>query len=180
MIGLSFFSLICFFPWGGGVVDDRKTFQRLFTESMVNKTELTSYTRLQYKPASSSSHPSLALGNPAHANPRSGHAPLPSPYHPYSQQGQQSYHTQTPGHGHHMNPIQYGSPQPGDYQHQHHQQGYAPSPQRARQRENSGPAEGRKEVLFEIVGAPYFTPLEGTLKCFYAVAKPYPSRNTAM
>lgn len=37
-----------------------------------------------------------------------------------------------------------------------------------------------KEVLFEIMGYPHFLPGEEECKCFFAVAKPYPSRNTAM
>jgi hypothetical protein len=36
------------------------------------------------------------------------------------------------------------------------------------------------EVLFEIVGYPHFVEGEGTCKCFFATAKTYPSRNTAM
>lgn len=37
-----------------------------------------------------------------------------------------------------------------------------------------------KEVLFEIMGYPHFMPGEEECTCFFAVAKPYPSRNTAM
>lgn len=37
-----------------------------------------------------------------------------------------------------------------------------------------------KEVLFEIMGYPHFMEGEDECKCFLAVAKPYPSRNTAM
>ena len=37
-----------------------------------------------------------------------------------------------------------------------------------------------KEVLFEIKGYPHFLPDTDEFKCFFAVAKPYPSRNTAM
>lgn len=37
-----------------------------------------------------------------------------------------------------------------------------------------------KEILFEIMGYPHFLPGEEECKCFFAVAKPYPSRNTAM
>ncbi|KAF9780551.1 hypothetical protein BJ322DRAFT_1083717 [Thelephora terrestris] len=36
------------------------------------------------------------------------------------------------------------------------------------------------EVLFEIIGYPHFVEGEGTCKCFFATAKTYPSRNTAM
>lgn len=36
------------------------------------------------------------------------------------------------------------------------------------------------EVLFEIVGYPHFLDGEDTCKCFFATAKTYPSRNTAM
>lgn len=167
-------------------MDDRNTFQRLFTESMVNKTELTSYTRLQYKPSPSTSNSSLALANATASYPHSnaGHAPLPAPYHPYAQQAHVPYHQQASGppqgqgpgpHGHHFG-APTSSPRPAGY---HPQQGYTHTPQQRRQRDQ-GSTEGRKEVLFEIVGAPYFLPLEDTFKCFYAVAKPYPSRNTAM
>lgn len=38
----------------------------------------------------------------------------------------------------------------------------------------------QKEVLFEITGYPHSIPGEEECKCFFAVAKPYPSRNTAM
>jgi hypothetical protein len=44
-------------------------------------------------------------------------------------------------------------------------------------------AFGGKEVLFEITGYPHCVPQElghGECKCIFAVAKPYPSRNTAM
>jgi len=37
-----------------------------------------------------------------------------------------------------------------------------------------------KEVLLEIMGYPHFVLGESACKCFFAVAKPYPSRNTAM
>lgn len=37
-----------------------------------------------------------------------------------------------------------------------------------------------REVLFEITGKPHFSPESGEFKCFFADAKPYPSRNTAM
>lgn len=37
-----------------------------------------------------------------------------------------------------------------------------------------------KEVLFEIKGYPHFLPDTDEFKCFFSVAKPYPSRNTAM
>ncbi|THH27782.1 hypothetical protein EUX98_g6405 [Antrodiella citrinella] len=40
-----------------------------------------------------------------------------------------------------------------------------------------------KEVLFEIKGYPHFVPDTGVItecKCFFMMAKPYPSRNTAM
>ncbi|KAH9832950.1 uncharacterized protein C8Q71DRAFT_839903 [Rhodofomes roseus] len=37
-----------------------------------------------------------------------------------------------------------------------------------------------REVLFEITGKPHFFPDSDDFRCFFAVAKPYPSRNTAM
>lgn len=37
-----------------------------------------------------------------------------------------------------------------------------------------------KEVLLEIVGYPHFITGESTCRCFFVVAKPYPSRNVAM
>jgi len=37
-----------------------------------------------------------------------------------------------------------------------------------------------KEVLLEIIGYPHFVLEESSCRCFFAVAKPYPSRNTAM
>jgi PAS domain-containing protein len=37
-----------------------------------------------------------------------------------------------------------------------------------------------KEVLLEIVGYPHFIMGESTCRCFFVVAKPYPSRNVAM
>ncbi|KAI0273452.1 hypothetical protein BC834DRAFT_853891 [Gloeopeniophorella convolvens] len=37
-----------------------------------------------------------------------------------------------------------------------------------------------REVLLEVTGYPHFMPGENACKCFFAVAKPYPSRNTAM
>ncbi|KAI9458016.1 hypothetical protein F5148DRAFT_1221423 [Russula earlei] len=37
-----------------------------------------------------------------------------------------------------------------------------------------------KEVLFEVIGYPHFVIGESSCRCFFAVAKPYPSRNTAM
>src|SRR5712671_1210037 len=37
-----------------------------------------------------------------------------------------------------------------------------------------------KEVLLEIIGYPHFVLGESSCRCFFAVAKPYPSRNTAM
>ena len=36
------------------------------------------------------------------------------------------------------------------------------------------------EVLFEINGYPHFLEGEDSCKCFFATAKTYPSRNTAM
>lgn len=36
------------------------------------------------------------------------------------------------------------------------------------------------EVLFEIVGNPHFIEGDDACKCFFAAAKTYPSRNTAM
>ncbi|KAF8844804.1 hypothetical protein BDN67DRAFT_962239 [Paxillus ammoniavirescens] len=38
----------------------------------------------------------------------------------------------------------------------------------------------QSEVLFEIKGYPHFVERESTARCFFAVAKPYPSRNVAM
>ncbi|KAI0317568.1 hypothetical protein OF83DRAFT_1058454 [Amylostereum chailletii] len=46
--------------------------------------------------------------------------------------------------------------------------------------EYPGAGAGAKEVLFEIYGYPHFVPGEQLARCFFAVAKPYPSRNTAM
>lgn len=37
-----------------------------------------------------------------------------------------------------------------------------------------------KEILLEIMGYPHFVLGESACKCFFVVAKPYPSRNTAM
>lgn len=37
-----------------------------------------------------------------------------------------------------------------------------------------------REVLFEITGKPHYFPESGEFRCFFADAKPYPSRNTAM
>ncbi|KAF9818613.1 hypothetical protein IEO21_02593 [Rhodonia placenta] len=37
-----------------------------------------------------------------------------------------------------------------------------------------------REVLFEITGHSHFLPDTGEFRCFFAMAKPYPSRNTAM
>ncbi|CCL99268.1 uncharacterized protein FIBRA_01283 [Fibroporia radiculosa] len=37
-----------------------------------------------------------------------------------------------------------------------------------------------REVLFEITGRPHVLPDTDAFQCFFAVAKPYPSRNTAM
>jgi hypothetical protein len=37
-----------------------------------------------------------------------------------------------------------------------------------------------KEVLFEFKGHAHFVEEENACKCFFAVAKPYPTRNTAM
>jgi len=37
-----------------------------------------------------------------------------------------------------------------------------------------------KEVLLEIIGYPHFVMGESTCRCFFVVAKPYPSRNVAM
>ncbi|KAK7693964.1 hypothetical protein QCA50_003539 [Cerrena zonata] len=161
-------------------LDDRGTFQRLFTESMVNRTELTSYIRLQYKPTSptsiSPSHSNTAV---SYSNTHPGHAPPPTPYYPYQQQGQIPYQQQASSHGHGHYGALTASPQSTAY---HHQQGYNQSSQRRSQRSqrDAGSAEGRKEVMFELVGAPYYLPVEDTLKCFYAVAKPYPSRNTTI
>ncbi|KAH9998174.1 hypothetical protein BJV74DRAFT_877267 [Russula compacta] len=42
------------------------------------------------------------------------------------------------------------------------------------------PPPPAKEVLFEIIGYPHFVLGESVCRCFFAVAKPYPSRNTAM
>lgn len=45
------------------------------------------------------------------------------------------------------------------------------------QNEYTSPA---KEVLFEVKGYPHYIDDEQYARCFFAVAKPYPSRNTAM
>ncbi|KAG2349425.1 hypothetical protein BDR05DRAFT_1055119 [Suillus weaverae] len=45
------------------------------------------------------------------------------------------------------------------------------------QSEYASPA---KEVLFEVKGYPHYIDDEQYARCFFAVAKPYPSRNTAM
>lgn len=45
------------------------------------------------------------------------------------------------------------------------------------QHEYTSPA---KEVLFEVKGYPHYIDDEQYARCFFAVAKPYPSRNTAM
>ncbi|KAJ8521637.1 hypothetical protein ONZ45_g1671 [Pleurotus djamor] len=37
-----------------------------------------------------------------------------------------------------------------------------------------------REILFEIAGSPHFVEDELPCKCFFAIAKPYPSRNTTM
>ncbi|KAH9928189.1 uncharacterized protein B0H18DRAFT_1001723 [Fomitopsis serialis] len=37
-----------------------------------------------------------------------------------------------------------------------------------------------REVLFEITGKPHYFSDSGEFRCFFAAAKPYPSRNTAM
>ena len=37
-----------------------------------------------------------------------------------------------------------------------------------------------KEVLFEIRGRPHYLPSSDDFKCYFAMAQPYPSRNTAM
>lgn len=37
-----------------------------------------------------------------------------------------------------------------------------------------------QEVLFELKGHPHFIADQENCSCFFAVAKPYPSRNTAM
>ena len=42
------------------------------------------------------------------------------------------------------------------------------------------PPPPAKEVLLEVMGYPYFTPGENACQCIFAVAKSYPSRNTAM
>ncbi|KAF9227739.1 hypothetical protein BS17DRAFT_402023 [Gyrodon lividus] len=44
----------------------------------------------------------------------------------------------------------------------------------------SGQIVPQSEVLFEIKGYPHFIENELTARCFFAVAKPYPSRNVAM
>ena len=36
------------------------------------------------------------------------------------------------------------------------------------------------EVLFEVIGYPHFVEGDDTCKCFFAAAKTFPSRNTAM
>jgi PAS domain-containing protein len=42
------------------------------------------------------------------------------------------------------------------------------------------PTPPAKEVLLEIIGYPHFIMGESTCRCFFVVAKPYPSRNAAM
>jgi hypothetical protein len=42
------------------------------------------------------------------------------------------------------------------------------------------PPPPAKEVLLEIIGYPHFIMGESTCRCFFVVAKPYPSRNAAM
>ncbi len=37
-----------------------------------------------------------------------------------------------------------------------------------------------KEVLFELRGRPHYLPGTDDFKCYFAMAQPYPSRNTAM
>lgn len=39
---------------------------------------------------------------------------------------------------------------------------------------------GPKEALFELKGYPHFMPGQNECKCFFIMAKPYPSRNNAM
>ncbi|KAA1469364.1 hypothetical protein DENSPDRAFT_834962 [Dentipellis sp. KUC8613] len=47
--------------------------------------------------------------------------------------------------------------------------------------EYAPPPQQQKEVLFEIAGYAHFSaPADAHCRCFFAVAKPYPSRNTAM
>jgi hypothetical protein len=42
------------------------------------------------------------------------------------------------------------------------------------------PPPPTKEILLEIIGYPHFILGESTCRCFFVVAKPYPSRNAAM
>ncbi|KAH9079162.1 hypothetical protein EDB83DRAFT_2341012 [Lactarius deliciosus] len=42
------------------------------------------------------------------------------------------------------------------------------------------PPPPAKEVLLEVMGYPYFTPGDNACQCIFAVAKSYPSRNSAM
>ncbi|KAH7889540.1 white collar 2 type of transcription factor [Phlebopus sp. FC_14] len=42
------------------------------------------------------------------------------------------------------------------------------------------PNAPQAEILFEIKGYPHYIENESTARCFFAVAKPYPSRNVAM
>jgi len=44
----------------------------------------------------------------------------------------------------------------------------------------SGAVPRAAEVLFEIIGYPHFIEGDESCKCFFATAKTYPSRNTAM
>ena len=44
----------------------------------------------------------------------------------------------------------------------------------------SGHRSAPREVLFEVKGRPHFLPDSGEFRCFFAMAQPYPSRNTAM
>ena len=53
----------------------------------------------------------------------------------------------------------------------------APSPPSS---SNSGAPPRATEVLFEINGYPHFIEGDDSCQCFFATAKTYPSRNTAM
>lgn len=45
---------------------------------------------------------------------------------------------------------------------------------------NPNQSTSQKELLFEIKGHPHYMPEDNECKCFFAMAKLYPSRNTAM
>ena len=54
----------------------------------------------------------------------------------------------------------------------------APSPPSSSSSSEAAPRA--TEVLFEVIGYPHFIEGDDSCKCFFATAKTYPSRNTAM